>query len=129
MKILKQGYPVAAQAVPTKRYCQTLDLREDPELIAAYKKLHTKEGIWPETLEAIKASGISEMEIYLLDNRLFMIIEMSANLEWDEVMQKMANMPKQKEWEALTAKYQQVTAKGENSADKWKLMERIFHLY
>lgn len=129
MKILKQGYPVAAQAVSTKRYCQTLDLREDLELIAAYKKLHTKEGIWPETLEAIKASGILEMEIYLLDNRLFMIIEMPANLEWDEVMQKMANMPKQKEWETLTAKYQQVTAKGENSADKWKLMERIFHLY
>ena len=129
MKILKQGYPVTAQAVPTKRYCQTLDLREDPELIAAYKKLHAKEGIWPETLEAIKASGILEMEIYLLDNRLFMIIEMLANLEWDEVMQKMANMPKQKEWEALTAKYQQVTTKGENSADKWKLMERIFHLY
>jgi len=129
MKILKQGYPVAAQAVPTKRYCQTLDLREDPELIAAYKKLHTKESIWPETLEAIKASGILEMEIYLLDNRLFMIIEMPANLEWDEVMLKMANMPKQKEWEALTAKYQQVTTKGENSADKWKLMERIFHLY
>lgn len=129
MKILKQGYPVAAQAVPTKRYCQTLDLREDPELIAVYKKLHAKEGIWPETLEAIKASGILEMEIYLLDNRLFMIIEMPANLEWDEVMQKMANMPKQKEWEALTAKYQQVTTKGENSADKWKLMERIFHLY
>ena len=129
MKILKQGYPVTAQAVPTKRYCQTLDLREDPELIAAYKKLHAKEGIWPETLEAIKASGILEMEIYLLDNRLFMIIEMPANLEWDEVMQKMANMPKQKEWEALTAKYQQVTTKGENSADKWKLMERIFHLY
>lgn len=129
MKILKQGYPVAAQAVPTKRYCQTLDLREDPELTAAYKKLHTKEGFWPETLEAIKASGILEMEIYLLDNRLFMIIEMPANLEWDEVMQKMANMPKQKEWEALTAKYQQVTTKGENSADKWKLMERIFHLY
>ena len=49
MKILKQGYLVAAQVVPTKRYCQTLDLREDPELIAAYKKLHTKEGIWPET--------------------------------------------------------------------------------
>ncbi len=129
MKILKQGYPVAAQAVPTKRYCQTLDLREDPELIAVYKKLHAKEGIWPETLEAIKASGILEMEIYLLDNRLFMIIEMPANLEWDEVMLKMANMPKQKEWEALTAKYQQVTTKGENSADKWKLMERIFHLY
>ena len=58
-----------------------------------------------------------------------MIIEMPANLEWDEVMQKMANMPKQKEWETLTAKYQQVTTKGENSADKWKLMERIFHLY
>ena len=129
MQILKRGYPIATQGVPTKRYCQTLDLREDPELIAVYKKLHAKEGIWPETLEAIKASGILEMEIYLLDNRLFMIIEMPANLEWDEVMQKMANMPKQKEWEALTAKYQQVTTKGENSADKWKLMERIFHLY
>ena len=37
-----------------KRYCQTLDLREDPELIRRYRELHSPQGIWPEILQGIR---------------------------------------------------------------------------
>lgn len=125
---LTTGYPVRHFDGATKRYCQTLDLRSDPELIATYRRLHGPDGIWPEILAGIRAAGILEMEIYLLGTRLFMILELPADLDFDEAMQRMAAQPRQTEWEALTARYQQADPKA-GSAEKWKLMERIFHLY
>lgn len=122
------GYDVKNFNTPTKRYCQTLDLKNDPELIAAYRKLHSKEGIWQEILQGIKQAGVLEMEIYLLGTRLFMIVELPAEANWNDVMNRMASYPRQAEWEALTAKYQKANAEA-TSDEKWKPMERIFHLY
>ena len=39
-----------------RRFCLTLDLKDDPELIAEYKRYH--EHVWPEIAESIKSSGI-----------------------------------------------------------------------
>lgn len=125
---LTEGYPVKRFEGATKRFCQTLDLRDDPELIATYRHLHSQEGIWPEILAGIRESGVLEMEIYLLGTRLFMIVELPAEFDWNDVMAKMGTLPRQSEWEALTAKYQKAAA-GAKSDEKWKLMERIFHLY
>lgn len=122
------GTPVKTYRLPVKRFCQTLDLRDNPDLIATYRRLHSREGIWPEILQGIREVGILEMEIYLLGTRLFMIVEMPQALEWDEVMSRLATLPKQAEWEALTAQYQQAEATATSDA-KWKMMERIFHLY
>lgn len=122
------GYPVRRFEGATKRYCQTLDLRDNPALIAEYRRLHSREGIWPEILRGIKESGVLEMEIYLRGTRLFMIVELPADADWDTVMRRMAEQPRQAEWEALTAKYQEALA-GAKSEEKWQMMERIFHLY
>lgn len=122
------GTLVKTYGFPVKRFCQTLDLRDNPELIAAYRQLHSREGIWPEILQGIREVGILEMEIYLLGTRLFMIVEMPQELEWDEVMSRLATLPKQAEWEALTAQYQEAEATATSDA-KWKMMDRIFHLY
>lgn len=84
--------------------------------------------MWPEIVRGIRQAGILEMEIYLLGTRLFMIVETPAGFDWDTAMARLAAMPRQAEWEALTEKYQ-LTAPGQNSTDKWQLMERIFHLY
>ena len=81
------GYPQQTYAVPVCRYCQTLDLRDNPELIAEYRRLHSAEGIWPEIMAGIRAVGILEMEIYLLGTRLFMIVEAPADFDWDSAMQ------------------------------------------
>ena len=125
---MTKGYEVKKFEGATKRYCQTLDLKDNPDLIAAYRKLHSQDGIWPEILEGIKKAGVLEMEIYLLGTRLFMIVELPAEADWDEVMRRMANYPRQAEWEALTAKYQKADPNA-SSTEKWKLMKRIFHLY
>jgi len=51
----------------------TLDLKDDPALIAEYRRHHEK--IWPEITSSIKDAGIVDMEIYLLGTRMFMIME------------------------------------------------------
>ena len=65
------GYRVQSYSQPVKRYCQTLNLKENPELIAEYRKRHLKENACPEILEGIREVGILEMEIYILGSRLF----------------------------------------------------------
>ena len=44
----KQGYPEKNYLVPTKRYCQTLSLKDNPALIAEYRKIHSRAEAWPE---------------------------------------------------------------------------------
>lgn len=69
LKTMKQnGYVQKQYGIKTKRFCQTLDLKNEPELIAAYKKLHEEGHVWREILSGIKEVGILEMEIYLLGN-------------------------------------------------------------
>lgn len=122
------GYRVKEYHGPVKRYCQTLDLKNEPELIAEYRRLHSEEFQWAEIREGIRKVGILEMEIYLLDNRVFMIVETPLDFDWDSAMARLATLPRQAEWEAAVAPFQQCLP-GQTSAEKWRLMERIFRLY
>ena len=83
METPKTGYQVQSYSVPVKRYCQTLDLRDSPELIAEYRKRHSQAEAWPEILAGIREVGILEMEIYILGTRLFMIVETPVDFDWD----------------------------------------------
>ena len=56
METSKTGYQVQSYDVPVKRYCQTLDLRDSPELIAEYRKRHSQAEAWPEILAGKLAS-------------------------------------------------------------------------
>ena len=38
-----KGYRVKEYGMPVKRYCQALDLKNNPELIAEYRKIHSRE--------------------------------------------------------------------------------------
>ena len=59
----------------TKRYVQTLELRDDPDLIREYRKWHSEEHHWKEIRDGIKEVGILEMELYILGTRLVMIVD------------------------------------------------------
>lgn len=128
METPKDGYAVKDHGCRVKRYCQTLDLQDDPELIALYRKCHSRQEAWPEILQGIRQVGILEMEIYILGTRLFMIVETPEDFCWNEAMARLATLPRQEEWEEFVAKFQQADPKA-GSAEKWKLMERMFHLY
>ena len=123
-----EGYKVKSYSQPVKRYCQTLSLRDNPELIEAYRKAHSKEESWPEIRAGIREVGILEMEIYILGAKLFMIVETPLNFDWDTAMAKLATLPRQAEWEEYVAKFQQC-AEGATSDEKWQMMERMFYLY
>ena len=69
-----------------RRYCLTLDLKDDPKLIAEYKKYHEK--VWPEITASIKQASVLDMEIYLLGTRMCMTMEVDENFSF-EAKQKM----------------------------------------
>lgn len=68
------------------------------------------------------------MEIYILGTYLFMIIETPLDFDWETAMDRLSRLPKQAEWENYVAKFQECSPNS-SSSEKWKLMERIFHLY
>ena len=122
------GYRVQEYKGAVKRYCQTLDLKDVPELIAEYRRRHSEGEAWQEIIDGIREVGILEMEIYLIDNRLFMIVEAPVDFDWETAMARLATLPRQQEWEDYMSGFQQAEA-GSSSNEKWRLMERIFHLY
>ena len=128
METSKTGYQIKDYNQPVKRYCQTLDLKDDPELIKEYVKRHSENEFWPEIGDAMKQVGILEMEIYLLGTRLFMIVETPLDFEWETAFKRLAEMPRQAEWEEYMSVFQ-VAEPGASSTEKWKLMDRIFHIY
>ncbi|MDR1370535.1 MAG: L-rhamnose mutarotase [Dysgonamonadaceae bacterium] len=121
------GYKQKEFTGPTKRYCQTLDLKDDPELIRRYIETHDESHFWPEIGVGIRSVGILEMEIYNVGNRLFMIVETPVDFDWDEAFARLAKMPRQEEWETHVALFQKA-ASGASSSEKWQLMDRIFHV-
>lgn len=125
---LNQGYKTKEYTVPVKRYCQTLSLKNNPELIAEYRKIHSRENAWPEIRKGIRSVGILEMEIYISGSLLFMIVETPLDFDWDSAMERLSHLPRQAEWEDCVARFQEC-APGSTSSQKWKLMERMFYLY
>ena len=109
----------------SRRYCLTLDLKNDPSLIAEYKKYHEK--IWPEITESIRQSGIEDMEIYLLGTRMFMIMEVSESFSFAKKAAADAANSKVQEWEQLMWKFQKALPEAK-PGEKWLPMERIFEL-
>ena len=124
----ENGYVVQEYKVPVKRYCQTMDLKDNPELIAEYVKRHSEAEAWPEIRAGIREVGILEMEIYILWTRLFMIVETPLDFDWETAMARLATLPRQAEWEAYMSIFQQADATA-TSAEKWQLMDRMFYLY
>ena len=123
-----EGYHVKEYGQPVKRYVQTMDLKDDPELIAEYKRRHSQREVWPEILAGIREVGILDMQIFILGTRLVMIVETPVGFEWDRAMTRLATLPRQQEWEDYMAIFQQC-AEGATSDEKWQMMERMFYLY
>ena len=107
------------------RYCLALDLKDDPELIAEYERLH--QAIWPEIRQSILGAGITVMDIYRFGNRLFMIMETDSTFSFEKKAEMDKANPVVQEWEQLMWKYQQ-DIPGARPGEKWVLMDQIFSL-
>jgi L-rhamnose mutarotase len=108
-----------------QRYCLALDLRDEPQLIEEYKRYH--ENVWPEITKSIRDSGIEGMQIYLLGNRLFMIMEVNERFSFAAKGEADRLNAKVQEWENLMWRFQQPLPRAK-PGEKWMLMEKIFQL-
>jgi NAD(P)-dependent dehydrogenase (short-subunit alcohol dehydrogenase family)/L-rhamnose mutarotase len=108
-----------------RRYYLTLDLKDDPKLIAEYKRYHEK--VWPEITQSLKDSGVEALEIYLQGNRMFMVIEANERFSPEAQAKVMRENPKVREWEDLMWRFQQPLPQAQ-PGEKWLPMERIFKL-
>ena len=102
-----------------------LDPQKDPALIAEYEVWHRD--VWPEIKASILDGGITEMEIWRLEDRLFMIMETAEDFTFERKAGMDAANPAVQRWEELMWKYQ-VAVPGGRPGEKWRLMDRIFLL-
>jgi L-rhamnose mutarotase len=123
-----EGYVQHLSNGKIKRYVQYMEISDDPELMAEYRKWHSEEYNWKEIRDGIRQVGILEMEIYLIGNHLTMIVDTPADFNWQESMDRLAKLPRQAEWEAFVSRFQNCSP-DVRSDEKWKPMERIFRLY
>jgi L-rhamnose mutarotase len=123
-----EGYVQNLSDGRSKRYVQFLEISDDPELMEQYRKWHSEEHHWKEIRDGIRQVGILEMEIYMLGNKLVMIVDTPADFQWEEAMNRLATLPRQAEWEAFVSKFQGCAADA-RSDEKWQPMERMFRLY
>lgn len=106
-----------------KRYALTLDLKNDPALIAEYEAYH--QAVWPEILASIKDSGIQSMQIYRLGTRMFMVMDTTDDFSFERKAAMDSQNPKVQEWETLMWQYQQALPAAQ-PGEKWMLMDKIF---
>lgn len=107
-----------------RRHCLTLDLKDDPSLIAKYEMYH--KNVWPEVLNSLRDSGIMSMEIYRIENRLFMIIEVNEDFSFERKSEMDANNPRVQDWEELMWNYQKALPFAK-PGEKWIPMHKIFN--
>jgi L-rhamnose mutarotase len=110
----------------TTRHVMTLDLRDDPPGIAAYRRHHRE--IWPEVRDSLLRVGVLRMDIYQLERRLVMVMDTKKGFDLTRgFAAHAASHPRCAEWEALMKTFQQAPP-GAKPGQLWTTMEEIFHL-
>ncbi|ODP39562.1 L-rhamnose mutarotase [Sphingomonas turrisvirgatae] len=114
--------------MPLIRRCFAVDLHDDPERIAAYRKWHAPGGPPAAVNAAIRADGVESLQIWFAGDRLFMIMEQdSARMPDPETKRaRDAGNPDVAAWDALMAQFQKPLpfAPGQT----WVEMEPIYSL-
>jgi len=108
------------------RYVLTVDLRDDPAAIAAYREYHRR--VWPEVVDSLRRAGVSTMAIHLHGRRLVMILELVDGLDVRSVFAAhVRSHPRVQEWERLMRSLQDRPPDAPDG-EWWAVMEPIFRL-
>jgi L-rhamnose mutarotase len=113
-----------------RRECLAVDLRSDPDAIESYKQWHRPGGPPVEVTRSLRAAGIAALDIYLVGNRLFMIIEFTPDYSAAAKAAADANNPEVRAWNALMDGLQQELpfARSDAASGKWCPLEHIYSL-
>tara|TARA_B100000470_G_C19662996_1_gene333976 strand:+ start:459 stop:788 length:330 start_codon:yes stop_codon:yes gene_type:complete len=108
-----------------KRYCYTLNLKNDKKLIKKYIEHH--KNVWPEVLESFKRNGVINAEIYNVSNRLFFLIDTFDSFSDEKIKKYNLEDPIIQKWEKLMWTFQEPLPFRKKN-EKWIKMNRIFKL-
>jgi len=104
----------------------TLDLRNDPAAIEAYRRHHA--AVWPEVLKSLRKIGVRSMDIYALGRRLVMLLETKPGFDAErDFARHNASHPRCAEWERLMKTFQEPPP-GAPPGRLWTPMQEIFSL-
>src|SRR5439155_24305875 len=106
-------------------YGMALDLRDDPLLIARYKKEHAE--VWPEVVARLRDIGVTEMKIFLLGPRMFMYCETRDGFDPANDFARSNDDPTYKKWDELMRTMQQRVDEA-RPGEWWAQMEPVFDL-
>jgi L-rhamnose mutarotase len=109
-----------------KQLALTVNLRDDPTVIAAYKAYHAD--AWPEVIASLQAVGVNQMKIWLLGRRLFMLAEVEDDFDPAVDFPKYLTLNARcQEWEDLMTTFQEPVPEAK-AGEKWVEMEEVFSL-
>lgn len=113
-----------------QRRCFALDLKDDAVVIESYKHWHRPGGPPAEVTRSLRDAGILALDIYLVGNRLFMIMDSDpATSSGAESTDESVNVHV-RAWESLMGELQQELPfpNQDAGAGKWQLLEHIYSL-
>ena len=101
----------------------TIDLADDPALIAQYKAYHANP--WPEVVAGSRKIGVKRTFIYRFGRHLFMFMEVPDDFDLERDMPKYMEHPTAREWDELMRTFQE-TVPGAPRGSTWVPMKEIF---
>lgn len=110
----------------TTRRCFAVDLHDDPVQIARYRAWHAAGGPPAAVTAAIRADDVRELEIWLVGDRMFMILEQGQAYDADAKARRDAANPDVQAWDALMRTFQRALPFAPRQT--WVEMDRIYAL-
>jgi L-rhamnose mutarotase len=125
VEVWKYAGVVTREGAGRTRAVLTIDLKNDPAIIESYRSHH--QHVWPEVVTSLRRVGIRQMDIYILDRRLVMILETDGRDFQQCMAQHVVSNPRVAEWEALMHSMQEPPP-GSRHESWWSVMEPLFQL-
>lgn len=110
----------------TIRRCFAVDLHDDHEQIARYRAWHQAGAPPAAVTAAIRADDVRELQIWLVGDRLFMILELGDGYDAQAKAARDAANPDIQAWDALMRTFQKPLPFAPDRT--WMEMERIYAL-
>ncbi|KQN01458.1 hypothetical protein ASE85_21740 [Sphingobium sp. Leaf26] len=110
------------------RRCFAVDLVDDPAMIARYRAWHAPGGPPAAVTAAIRADGVIDLQIWMVGDRMMMILEQDNELAIDPAIKttRDAANPDVVAWDTLMRSFQRPLPFAPNMS--WVEMERIYSL-
>ena len=109
-----------------KEIAFALDLKDEPDSIREYCDWHRN--VWPEIMRGMAKYGVITQNIYLIGNRLFMVLQVEDDFDYRvDFARYLEETPRAKEWDSFMHGYQELVPWVEEG-DWWAPMERVYDL-